>query len=131
MAINFHPKPGMVLMCDLNTGFKPPEMVKKRPVVILTSRNPLCIIVPLSTTPPSPIEKYHLKLDPLSLPPILRNEEVWVKGDHIITVSFERLDRVRSGQDKNGKRQYVTHIVTQGDFKCIQSAIFYSLGLTT
>ena len=55
--ITFHPKPGHVLICDFNTGFRPPEMVKKRPVVVISeSRQQLVTVVPLSTTEPNPIE---------------------------------------------------------------------------
>lgn len=63
MALTFHPKPGMALMCDFNTGFVAPEMIKKRPVVVVSPRprrsNQLCTIVPLSTTRPDPVEPYH------------------------------------------------------------------------
>jgi uncharacterized protein YifN (PemK superfamily) len=36
MAITFHPEPRMVLVCDFTTGFKEPEMVKVRPVIVLS-----------------------------------------------------------------------------------------------
>lgn len=114
-------------MCDFNQGFKEPEMVKHRAVVILSSRNRLCTVVPLSTTPPDPIENYHHELDIFSLPPSLRKKGVWLKGDHIITVSIERMDRVRNGTDKKGKRLYSSHFVTQEDFRCIKKAVLRGL----
>ena len=36
MAITFHPKPGQILMCDFTYGFREPEMIKNRPVIVLT-----------------------------------------------------------------------------------------------
>jgi len=52
-------------MCDF-TGFKPPEMVKKRPVVILSPRyrrrTGLCIVVPFSTVEPELIEPHHHRI---------------------------------------------------------------------
>ena len=116
-------------MCDFNHGFKEPEMVKCRPVVILSFRQGLCTVVPLSTTSPYFIEGYHHKLDPRSLPPILKEEkvDVWVKADHIITISLERMDRIRNGRDSKGKRQYCTPFVTQEDFKSIKKAVLRGL----
>ena len=53
MAINFHPRLGQVLYCDFKTGFRPPEMVKARPVVVLSrNHHELCTVVPLSGTEP-------------------------------------------------------------------------------
>ena len=36
MPITFHPSPGTVLICDFTTGFQPPEMVKRRHVVVVS-----------------------------------------------------------------------------------------------
>jgi uncharacterized protein YifN (PemK superfamily) len=36
--LKFHPEPGTILICDYSTGFKKPEMVKKRPVVTISPR---------------------------------------------------------------------------------------------
>lgn len=38
MALTFHPKPGAILVCDYDTGFVPPEMVKKRLCIVITPR---------------------------------------------------------------------------------------------
>jgi mRNA interferase MazF len=134
MALPFHPAPGMVLMCDFSTGFKPPEMVKYRPVVVVSprprSKTQLCIVVPLSTTPPVPVEAHHHCLDPASLPAKLASRQTWAKCDMLTTVSLDRLDRVKAGKDPStGKRLYVSRKVTPEDFKAIQIAIFEALGL--
>ena len=50
-------------------------MVKQRPVVVVSpktlKRNRLVTVVPLSTRAPDPVQKFHHKLDPASLPPSL------------------------------------------------------------
>jgi len=55
----------MVLMCDF-TGFKPPEMVKQRPVVVVSPRyrrhTGVCLVVPLSTVAPPEIEPHHFEI---------------------------------------------------------------------
>jgi uncharacterized protein YifN (PemK superfamily) len=134
MAIKFHPKRGTVLICDFTTGFKPPEMVKRRPVVVISSRpnrkTQLCIVVPLSTTPPVPVEGHHHQLDSRSLPGSLSTKPTWAKCDMILTVSMDRLDRVKTGKDKNGKRLYSSQAVTEDDFKAIKKSVLYALGFT-
>ena len=97
MAINFHPKRGTVLICDF-TGFKPPEMVKRRHVVVVSPRyrrhTGLCLVVPFSTVPPRELEPHHYQI-PLGkygfFDPV---RPTWVKADMLTSVSFERLDRL-------------------------------------
>lgn len=86
MAIREHPKIGSILMCDFDTGFVPPEMVKRRPVVVVSpkiaARPGLCTVVPLSTTPPDPVQQFHCQIDlPDQLPAWLDRAGVWVKAD--------------------------------------------------
>lgn len=131
MPINFHPKIGTVLICDFDTGFRPPEMVKKRPVVVVSrSHSQLVTIVPLSTVEPIPFEKYHHEMEADSLPHPLCLKRSWAKCDLVSTVAFWRLDRVKAGKDPaSGKRIYVSHVVSAKDLKAIQQAILHVLGL--
>lgn len=133
MSLKFHPQTGTVLICDFTSGFKVPEMIKKRPVVVVSPRPrrtpQLCIVIPLSTTKPDPIQDYHYRLDPNSLPSELAKKETWAKCDMITTVSLERLDRVKVGKQKDGKRIYVSHRITSDDLKMIQKGILAALGL--
>jgi mRNA interferase MazF len=134
MAITFHPEPRMVLMCNFDSGFKPPEMVKVRPVIILSPRRhnrETCIVVPLSSTRPDPIEVYHHMLDPLSLPKRLRDANTWVKGNMVTTIAVHRLDRVRDGLDSRGQRRFVTHYVTYVDWSAVQQTVFGALGFSS
>ena len=97
--LNFHPKKGTVVCCDFSKGFQPPEMVKVRPVVIITPQLPgrpkLCTIVPLSTVKPNPQQLYHHKMSNNSLPPKLQKADCWAKCDMLYTVCLQRLDRIR------------------------------------
>jgi len=48
----------------------------------------------------------------------------------LMTVSIERLDRVKMGKDPaTGKRLYASGTVTPADFKAIQKAVLAALGL--
>ncbi|MEA3642028.1 MAG: type II toxin-antitoxin system PemK/MazF family toxin [Lamprobacter sp.] len=133
MPLTFHPHPGMVLICDFNTGFKAPEMIKRRPVVVISPRprrtNQLCTIVPLSTTAPNPVEPFHHRMDPRSLPGKLARKETWAKCDMLATVSLERLDRVMIGKAPNGKRIYLAEPVLDEDFKAIRRGVMMALGM--
>ena len=129
----YHAKVGMVLICDFS-GFRAPEMVKRRPVVVVgeevVGRQGTCLIVPLSTTEPSPVTGFHVQLDPLSLPSRFRSKPNWVKADMITSVACDRLDRIMNGKDNFGKRQYVTHSVTPNDLLRIRRAILVGLHIS-
>jgi mRNA interferase MazF len=132
MALTFHPGPGVVLMCDFDTGFKPPEMVKCRPIVVISPRrrtSELCTVVPLSTTAPNPVQPYHHRLDPRSLPGHLAESETWAKCDMVITISLTRLDRVKMGKDANGKRLFTAHAVIPQDLEAIRRCVMAGLGI--
>lgn len=126
MPILFRPKPGCVLYCDF-TGYIAPEMVKSRPVVIISpahiARQNLVTVVPLSTTAPDPVQKYHYKLTGNPIPGNA-SIEVWAKCDMVATVSFERLDRV-----KLGRGNYQTGAVSIEQVKAIRRAALVALGI--
>jgi uncharacterized protein YifN (PemK superfamily) len=67
MPIKEHPPLGTILICDFDAGFKVPEMVKRRPVVVISpkieSRFGLCTVVALSATEPDPVESYHCTIE--------------------------------------------------------------------
>lgn len=48
-----HPVPGTIVPVDLSDGFKPPEMVKRRPCIVLSPQVPgrsfLCTVVTYET----------------------------------------------------------------------------------
>ena len=102
--------PGTIVRVDLNDGFRPPEMVKRRPAVVLSpairGRPLLCTIVPLSTTPPRTVLDHHLRLVLWPrLPAPYDSAEMWLKGDIVLTVGFARLRYLFRGW-KDGERDY-------------------------
>lgn len=134
MAINEHPAIGTVLMCDFESGFRPPEMVKKRQVVVISpkiaARAGLCTIVPLSTTAPDPVMQYHCQIDlPTQLPAWMEKKGVWVKADMMFAASFERLDLIRLGKNQSGKRTYCFTPITDENLRRIRRAVLAGIGL--
>jgi len=133
MGIIFDPTPGLVLMCNFGTGFKKPEMVKNRPVIVISrklkDRAGLCTVVPLSTREPDVIKDWHHKLSNDSLPVPYHTKDTWAKCDMVITVAYHRLDRVRIGKDSNGKRMYSHMCITQDEFAAIKTCVVQALNL--
>lgn len=96
VALNFHPRPGTVLICDF-AGFQIPEIVKRRRVVVVSPRRrrlalaaTTVIVVPLSTTAPDLSEGWHVQIS--ARPGLV---DCWAKGDMITHVRLARLDRIR------------------------------------
>ena len=132
MAIQFHPRLGAVLMCDFTTGFQLPEMVKRRPVVVVSRKHrELCTVVPLSTAAPSPVEACHHKLSEHSLPfALTKGRDVWAKCDLITTVGFGRLDRIMIGREpRSGRRLYASQRVNAADLRSIREGVLHVLAL--
>lgn len=109
MALNhFYPKQGHYLICDFERGFVPPEIVKPRPVIVVSKTEThgphrrLCTVVALSTTPPSPELAWHYRLKQNPNPGNAKTP-VWVKGDMIYTVSFNRLDKPHTKSHRKGR----------------------------
>lgn len=130
MPLNFHPSPGTIAICDYSTGFIAPEMVKARPVVVLSPRrrsSQLVTVVPLSSTEPMPVEPWHVLLPPTAYPPA--RGPMWVKADMIATVALTRLDRVKV-KLPSGARSYQTFQVDAACLAAIRVAAKAALGLT-
>jgi mRNA interferase MazF len=135
MPIREHPPTGTILVCDFETGFEVPEMVGRRPVVVVSPRISvragLCTVVPLSTTTPRPTMPYHLNLDPLEppLPPPFDSGPNWVKGDMVYAVSLRRLDFLREGKDATGHRIYREATLPEAQLRGVRACILAALGL--
>jgi uncharacterized protein YifN (PemK superfamily) len=134
MPIREHPAIGTVLFCDFDQGFQEPEMVKRRPVVVISPkisvRAGLCTVVALSTSEPSPKMPYHcqITLDP-PLPEPWGDTVRWVKGDMVCAVGFHRLDFPRFGKDLKGKRIYRNIHISDDDLRRVRHCVLNALGL--
>ena len=134
MAIQFHPSPGTILICDFNRGFVEPEMTKKRPCLVVSPRRRrggrTCTIVPFSTKKPRPFLDHHFKLtldEPLS---DYYSELVqWVKCDMVYSVSFDRLSPFKAGKDENGRRLWENKSVSDDALLAIRRCILYGIGI--
>lgn len=127
----FYPKRGHVLICDFTHGFVMPEMLKVRPVVVIshgdTHQRRLCTVVPLSTTDPNPVKDWHYLLESQPLESI-GYQKVWAKADMLYTVSFSRLDKPHRNTARG--RQYFTPRLNQVDLAGVIEAVQAYLRLT-
>lgn len=129
MAITYLKNIGVILVCDYE-NMLPPEMEKRRPVVVLArASTDLCVVVPLSTTVPRVMKPWHYNLAlERPLPRPYTALSMWAKCDMVNTVSFKRLSFLRSGKDALGKRILDIRKLPDKDFHgiqlCVASAIF-------
>jgi uncharacterized protein YifN (PemK superfamily) len=92
---SFHPRKRTILLCDFDRiGFAPPEMTKRRRIVVLRTFGPIALIVPLSATAPRPIRPYHTLID--GGPYASLSTSVWAKCNMLTHVAITRLERVRA-----------------------------------
>lgn len=134
MAIRFAPSCGDILICDFGAGFMPPEMVKRRPVLILSprlrGREGLCTVAPLSTTPPQRPVAYQCAVTlPAAPPKPFSQTDLWAKADMLATVSFSRLDLFRSARQPNGRRNYLKMALPTADLEAVRDCVIHALGL--
>jgi mRNA interferase MazF len=136
MPINDHPATGTILVCNFNGTFKEPEMVKPRCVIVLSprirARAKLCTVVCLSSTEPDHVMPYHCQLDIRPhLPRPWDSDGIWVKGDMVYSIGFHRLDLIRLGKDRDGKRIYRMEILTADQMKKVKCCVLRGLGMAT
>jgi uncharacterized protein YifN (PemK superfamily) len=94
----FHPDRGAILICHYGppSAFQPPEMLKARPVVVISPRRRLgqiVSVVPLSSAAPVQAEPWHRQLSVGAYPPA--RGPMWAKCDMVAAVALGRLDRVK------------------------------------
>ncbi len=133
MALPYPPKPGTIVICDYSHGFIAPEMVKRRPSVVISPplrhRGDLCTVVPLSGTKPDPVRPYHYYFEfDNPLPPPYNKPGQWVKGDMLYTVSFKRL-HLPFINKLSGTRAYDIRVLEKDIFADIQKCVLCGLGM--
>lgn len=135
MGIAEHPVIGTVVTCDFDDGFKVPEMVKNRPVVIISpkiaNRPGLCTVVSLSTDEPEHIMPYHRQIDiNPKLPARWQSEGVWIKGDMVYAVAYRRLRFLSHGKDLTGKRIYHYTPISDENLAEVRRCVLRAMGLS-
>ena len=127
MAIRFVPEPGMVLMCDYNTGFIAPEMVKVRHSIVVSPKiqnsQGLCIVVPISSVRPNPVLAYHYRFMPNAYPFFTPGRPHCAKCDMVSHVSHARLDRVQI------RGKYESLKITAADLEAIRNCLLSAIGM--
>ena len=127
MAISFHPRAGQVLMCDLD-GFREPEMVKVRPVVVISPKLPhrsnIVTAVPISLSPPTHALPFVYKLSRNYHPGELDSLDCWAKCDMVMNISLARLDGF-----KVGRRKWEIPSMSDTDLNGVRCGVLYGLGL--
>ncbi|WP_209046269.1 type II toxin-antitoxin system PemK/MazF family toxin [Rhizorhabdus histidinilytica] len=129
MALKFYPRAGQIYIADF-TGFVPPEMNKKRPVVVISPRLPyrseIVALVPLSTTPPIHNLPFCVRLAKNYMPGGDEALPVWAKCDMLINVGMHRLDAI-----KVGRRQYAYPKLDAADLDAVKAGVLWGLGMGT
>ena len=127
MPISFFPRAGQMFMCDFS-GFKPPEMVKVRPVVVISPRLPhraeIVTIVPISLTPPNHNLPFVYKLLKNYHPGESDKLECWAKADMVMNIGRHRLDGF-----KTGRRQWHIPEMLKHNLEGVRIAVLHGLGM--
>lgn len=122
MAINYSPKVGELLFCDFGKlsnsendvdGHLPPEMTKKRAVIVLNGKiGKCCVVIPISSTKDiNAIRKgVHVPIADIEVSGVLKPRERWAKANMIATVSRLRLHKPAGGITKHLSRESVTKV---------------------
>jgi len=132
MALSFHPNPDAILICNYQTGFVEPEMVKTRLCVVVTPRlrrrERLCTVIPLSLTPPEHVCDYHREIEfERELPKPWEGKKRWAKCDMFATVSHGRLSPIGVGRGPSGTRKYIYPTVSLEQLKEIRAGMLCAL----
>ena len=114
-------------MCDFN-GFVVPEMVKPRPVIVVSPRLPhrseIVAIVPVSLTAPIHSEPFVVRLSKNYNP--LEDDALpcWAKCDMLLNISRARLDGF-----KVGRRKWETPLISRSDLSVVRHGVLHGLGM--
>lgn len=114
-------------MCDFK-GFVEPEMVKVRPVMVISPKLPyrseIAAIVPISLSAPRRDLPYVVKLSKNYHPKESDNLPCWAKCDLVMNIGLYRLEGF-----KIGRRQWATPQATPEDLHAVRSAVLHGLGV--
>ncbi|MHA7875067.1 type II toxin-antitoxin system PemK/MazF family toxin [Roseivivax sp.] len=127
VPIKYFPRAGQVLVCSFR-GFEVPEMVKTRPVMVISPRLPhrsqIVTIVPISTSPPLHDLPFVVRLSKNYHPNERDDLPCWAKCDMVMNLSRERLDGF-----KIDRRKWATPHASADNLKAVQTGVVYGLGI--
>ncbi|WP_103257738.1 type II toxin-antitoxin system PemK/MazF family toxin [Tabrizicola aquatica] len=127
MPLTYHPRAGQILICDFE-GFKVPEMVKVRPVMVISPRlphrNDIVTIVPISLTAPKHSLPFNVRLSKNYHPQEPDDLPCWAKCDMVMNLGTWRLDGF-----KVGRRKWENPQATGDDLQAVRRGVLWGLGL--
>lgn len=127
MPINYHPRAGQILVCNLD-GFQEPEMVKTRPVIVISPKLPhrsgIATIVPISTTAPRHDLPFVVRLSKNYHPQAQDDLPCWAKCDMVLNLGVYRLNGF-----KLGRRKWTSPQLTGQDLNAVKNGVIHSLGM--
>jgi uncharacterized protein YifN (PemK superfamily) len=131
VPLPYQPKARQIVYCDFR-GYEVPEMVKRRPVVVLapsrTNRH-LVAVVPLSTTAARHAIPHHVRLKD-NLLPMAGDKTVWAKCYMVAVVSIARLDLIPMTEHRrDARRRHLRSRIDAGQFDLIRYQVADALGL--
>ena len=114
-------------MCSFS-GFKVPEMVKVRPVVVVSPRLPrrseIVAVVPISLTEPMPLMPYQIRLSKNYHPSEADDLPCWAIADLVMNIGIYRLESF-----KVGRRKWAAPQMTGDDLAAVREAVLHGLGM--
>jgi len=132
MPLPYHPRPGTIVICDYTTGFRAPEMIKRRLAVTISPklkrRDALVTIVPLSMSTPAPVEPWHVQV-PNDIPDPWGPGPRWAKCDMVATVGYARLNLPHSKHRVTGVRQYHQIELDKAQVAQLRRAVAAAIGI--
>lgn len=125
--LKIFPRAGQIYVCDFS-GFKEPEMVKKRPVIIISPRlafrSEIAAIVPISLTAPRQELPFCYRLSKNYHPDEPDDLPCWAKADLVMNIGLYRLSPF-----KVGRRRYAYPTLSPEDLAGVRHAVLCGLGL--
>ncbi len=126
MPISFFPRAGQIFTCNFK-GFVAPEMVKIRPVIVISPRLPgrseIVAVVPISLTPPNKEYPFTVRLSKNYHPDEEDDLPCWAKCDMILNISKDRLSSF-----KVGRRKWHTPNASAEDLRAVKDGVIHGLG---
>jgi mRNA interferase MazF len=127
MAISYHPRAGQVLICDF-AGFRLPEMVKTRPVIVISPRLPqrseIVTVVPISLTGPRHDLPFVIRLSRNYHSGEDNDLPCWAKCDLVLNIGLWRLDGF-----KVGRRKWESPQISGEDLTSVRKGVLFGLGM--
>lgn len=75
---------------------------------------------------------YNKKIKiPFELPRSWGDKERWICGDMVNAVGFHRVDLLRLGKDKSGKRVYQMRTLPDELFRTVRQCALHGMGLSS